>query len=74
MKNCGEYTPTSINSFLSATNSFCEQMEWLDLRIKTIRIQQQEFEAKDKELTVNEYQRLIKTALQNGNERLALII
>ncbi len=74
LENCGEYTPASINSFLSAANSFCEQMGWLDLRIKTIRIQQQVFESEDKELTSNEYQRLIKTALWNGNERLALII
>ena len=74
LENCGEYTPASINSFLSAANSFCEQMGWLDLRIKTIRIQQQVFESEDTELTSNEYQRLIKTALWNGNERLALII
>ena len=74
LENCGEYTPASINSFLSVANSFCEQMGWLDLRIKTIRIQQQAFESEDKELTAGEYQRLIKTALINGNERLALII
>ena len=43
LENCGEYTPASINSFLSVASSFCEQMGWLDLRIKTIRIQQQAF-------------------------------
>lgn len=74
LESSGNYTPASINSFLSAANSFCDQMGWLELRIKTIRIQQQAFEAQDRELTNAEYQKLIKTALENGNERLALII
>ncbi len=73
LESCG-YTPASINSFLSVANSFCEQMGWCELRIKTIRIQQQAFESEDKELTTKEYQRLIETAWSKGNERLALII
>lgn len=74
LENGGEYTPVSVNSFLSVANSFCEQMGWFELRIKTIRIQQQAFQAEDKELTEKEYQRLVKTAWKKGNERLALII
>ena len=74
LESCGEYTPASINSFISAANSFCERMGWTELRIKTIKIQQQSFETEDKELTNAEYQKLIKTALKNGKERLALII
>lgn len=74
LEDCGEYTPVSINSFISVANSFCEHMGWYELRIKTIRIQQQAFESEDKELTTKEYQKLIETAWNKGNERLALII
>ncbi|MBQ2320086.1 MAG: site-specific integrase [Lachnospiraceae bacterium] len=31
LESCGEYTPVSINSFISAANSFCERMrEWFE--------------------------------------------
>lgn len=70
----GEYTPSSINSFLSAANSFCEQIGWTELHIKTIKIQHQAFETEEKELTDAEYHNLIKTAINQGKEWLALII
>lgn len=70
----GEYTPTSINSFLSAVNSFCKQMGWSELHIKTIKIQHQAFETEEKELSDTEYHNLIKTALNQGKDWLALVI
>lgn len=74
LENSGKYTPSSINSFLSAANSFCEQTGWDGLRIKAIRIQHQTFETEEKELNGEEYRKLIKTALKKGKEQLALII
>lgn len=72
--SCGCYTATSINSFLAAANSFCVLLGWTELRVRMIKIQQQTFEAEDKELSQNEYQRLVRTAMKKGNERIALII
>ena len=74
LEDSGEYAPTSINSFLSAANSFCERMGWYELRVKTIRIQHQAFESEDKELTLKEYEKLIETAWRQGKEKIALIM
>lgn len=74
LENGGQYTPSSINSFLAAANSFCEQMGWVEIRITMIKIQKQAFVPEDKELTNAEYQKLVRTAMDQGKERLALIL
>ena len=38
------YKVSSINSYLAAANSFFEYMGWLDLKVKTYRVQQQPFQ------------------------------
>ncbi len=70
----GGYKVSSINSFLSVANNFCKMMEGYELHINTIRVQQQAFTTEDKEITVNEYRKLVMKAWEQGNERLALII
>lgn len=74
LERSGRYTAISINSFLAAANSFCEQMGWQEMRIKMIKIQRQSFESEESELTTEEYHRLIKAAAESKNERIALII
>ncbi len=68
------YKTSSINSFLAAANCFFEFMEWFDLRVKTIRVQKQVFTPAAKDLSKEEYKRLVKTAERTGNTRLAMII
>lgn len=74
LESCARYTATSINSFLAAANSFCNKMGWEELRIKMIKIQRRTFETEDRELTQNEYNKLVQTAFIQGNERIALVI
>lgn len=74
LENCGQYKVTSINSFLAAANHFCEVMGWMELRVKMIKVQREVFMPENKELSVQEYERLVRTAMEQGDERLALII
>lgn len=68
------YALTSANSMLAALNAFLCFAGWNDLCVKQFRVQKKVYSPEEKELTKDEYYRLIRTALKNGNERLALII
>lgn len=68
------YASRSINSMLASLNSLFRFMEWTDLRIKALRIQQQAFCSEEKELSRAEYERLCHVAQKNHNERLNLIL
>ena len=68
------YAVRSINSMLASINSLFAYLEWHDLRVKTIKIQQQIFCPEEKELTKEEYARLVNTAKAKSNERLCLIL
>ncbi len=69
-----EYKPASVNSMIAAANSFLEYMGYGDLKIKPLKIQRQTFTDSEKEISKDEYFRLLKTAKQCGNIRLMLII
>lgn len=68
------YAPSTINSMLIALNRFFQFQGRDDLRVKTLRIQRQIFRSRDKELTKEEYIRLLETAQSLGKERLALLM
>lgn len=68
------YAVRSINSILASLNSLFDWLGWLDCRVKTLKTQTQIFCPQEKELSKAEYLRLLKTAKQNGNERLNLIL
>lgn len=74
LQKCGKYKISSINSYLAAVNHFCEVMEWTDIRVKMIKIQRETFIPENKEITMHEYEKLVKTAYKKGDKRLALII
>lgn len=71
---CERYAPASVNAALSSLNCFFNFMEWYDLRVKSLRIQKQLFASADKELTKEEYDRLLRAARQKKNERLYLLM
>lgn len=71
---CQKYAPTSVNSIISSINSFFEFAGWHELKIRTLKIQKQIFLNKDKELTKQEYERLLNAARKKGNKRLMLIM
>lgn len=68
------YKVSSINSFLVAANGFFAFMGWLDLKVKTYRVQQETFCPENKCLSKEEYYRLVKAAKETGKIRLAMIL
>ena len=71
---CESFSPASVNAALSSLNSFFNFMEWYDLRVKSLKIQRQMFTSTDKELTKEEYLRLLNAAKEKKNERLYLLM
>ena len=68
------YAVRSINSMLASLNSLFAFLGWLDLKVKSIKLQRQIYCPEEKELPKAEYMRLVHTAKQKGNERLNLLI
>ena len=68
------YAVRSINSMLASLNSLFSFLNWMDCRVKSIKLQRQVYCPEEKELTKAEYMRLVDTAKQKGNERLNLIL
>ena len=73
-KLIGEYAPTSVNAMLAAVNGYVRFMGWIELTMKPLKIQRSLFLEEEKELTREEYVRLIRAAQMKENERLALVI
>ena len=59
---------------IAAINSFLRFVGREDLAIKPLRVQKQIFENQDKELSKKDYNKLVRAALINGDERTALAI
>lgn len=68
------YAARSVNSMIASINSLLSFLGWVDLKVKSIKLQRQIYCPEEKELTKAEYMRLINTAKQKGNERLNLLI
>lgn len=69
-----QYAPVTINSILAALNCFFKVVGWTDFRVKELRMQRRLFRRPEKELTQEEYTKLVQTALSQGKERLALLM
>ena len=68
------YAVRSVNSMLASINGLFAFLGWHDLRVKSLKLQQQVFCPEEKELTKAEYTRLCRTAERKHNERLNLIL
>lgn len=68
------YAVRSVNSMLASINSLFSFLGWHDLRVKSLKLQQQVFCPEEKELTKAEYALLCRTAERKHNERLNLIL
>lgn len=69
-----ERAPAGVNVVLAALNGFFRYMEWGNCVVKPLHIQRKVFADKRKELTKEEYQRLVDTAEQQGNRKLSLLL
>jgi len=67
------HVPGTVNSMLAALNNFLRFLG-LDFRVKFLKIQRRMFRDQSRELTKEEYQRLLSTARASGKERLALLM
>ena len=68
------YAVRSVNSMLGIINSLFAFLGWQELRVKSIKIQQQIYCPEERELTKAEYTRLCRAAKHKRNERLNLIL
>ena len=68
------YAVRSVNSMLASINRLFAFLGWHDLKVKSLKLQQQVFCPEEKELTKAEYARLCRAAERKHNERLNLIL
>ena len=68
------YAPVTVNSMVAAVNRFFIALGWEDCRVKALRIQRRLFRDDRRELTREEYERLLTAAHTLGRERLALLL
>ena len=68
------YAVSSANSMIAAMNSFLRFCGWHDLCVKQFKMQREVYCSEEKELTREEYIRLLEAANAKHNKRLNLII
>lgn len=69
-----QYAAASVNTMLAAVNTFLNFSGWMDCKVKPLKIQKNLFCREEKELTREEYLRLVRAAKHTGNERLSLVL
>lgn len=69
-----QYAPATVNTMLAAMNGFLDFCGWTELKVKPLKIQKSLFSDGEKELTREEYIRIIRAAERSGSQRLSLVI
>ena len=68
------YRPISVNAMLAALNKFFTCMGREDCKVKYLKLQRQMFRKSEKDLSKEEYQRLVQAAHEKGDLRMELIL
>lgn len=68
------YHPATVNGKLTAVDRFFIFLGWQDCRVKHLKVQRKAFRESSRELTKEEYRRLLQTADALGKERLLLLL
>ena len=68
------YRPISVNAMLAAVNKFFPCMGREDCKVKYLKLQRQMFRKSEKDLSKEEYQRLVQAAHEKGDLRMELIL
>ena len=66
--------PATINSMLAAVNKLFSVLGWTECRVKPLRVQRQMFRDAGRELTREDYFRLLRAAHRLGRDRLELLL
>lgn len=70
----GGASPATVNGKLSALNSLFRFLGWNECRVKSLHLQRRVFREQGRELSREEYLRLLETARASGQERLELLM
>lgn len=66
--------PVTVNGALAAVNGFCKFAKWTDCKARFFKISKDTFFPESRELSREEYIRLVQTAMKHKKEWLALLI
>lgn len=66
--------PITVNGVLAALNGFFKFFGWQDCSARFLKITRKAFCPESRELSKNEYHRLVKSAAVSGNERISLVL
>lgn len=69
-----KFAPATVNVRLAALNSFFDFCGWQDCRVKSLKLKKKMFRDSSRELSREEYERLLKAARDTGKDNLMLII
>ena len=69
-----QYAPSSVNSIIASLNKFFKFCGWVELCVKSLRIQKQIYASTEKELSKAGYERLLTVAQRRNNQRLYLLM
>lgn len=70
----GHKSAATVNAALSALNSLFRFLDWDNCRARFLKIQKSAFCDPARELTRDDYNKLVSTARRQGNEKLALLL
>ena len=68
------FSPSTINARLSAVNGLLRFLGWGECRVRFVKVQRRSFRDDARDLSRDEYQRLLDAARNLGKERLALLL
>jgi integrase/recombinase XerD len=68
------YAPATVNSMLGAVNALFRYLGWDEFHAKALRVQRQIFRSEDRELSREEYHRLVAAARAKKRWRLELLL
>jgi len=69
-----EYAPATINGKIAAMNALFACLDWRDCRVRPLKLQRRLFRDSSRELSREEYDRLLNMAQVLGKERLFLLM
>lgn len=69
-----EKAASTVNGALAALNGLFRFLGWEDCRVRFLKVQRRLFRDSRRELTRNDYEQLITTARERGQDRLALLM
>ena len=70
----GRFVPATVNAKIASVNAFFKYAGWEECRVKSLRLQRRVFRDQGRDLTREEYERLVRAAYDRCDERLALVM